>query len=365
MVAESKNPLRTFLTNVWRKLVKESCLLWPEFRAEICRLPDDILHVDSPRTGGTYAIGGADVEELWRLDNHARARLTTWLVNERRSGVSRPVITSEEIGLALESQPLPITQRADRLLGYIKMRIKMYNARPAPRPSFLSSPSRNRSLRTHTLNISLRSGRPLAWSESVDYQDIKNLFDYLQEQGWVTGEISPERDRDGRAIRETEAIRCTVTVAGTHRLEDLNPNANSKQAFVAMWLSNDTSAVFEKGIVPGVKAAGYEPYRVDKDPGVDKIDTAIWSEIRRSRFLVADVTHDEKGHRASVYYEIGVAHDMGIPVIFTCRKDCMDELPFDTQQYKHYEWETGKEGALIGSLRAAITERVGPPTLRG
>ncbi len=357
MVAESKKPLLTLLTSAWRRLVKESCLLWPDFAAEIHRLSDGMLHVDSPRAGGRYAIGSADVEELWRLDNHACARLTTWLVNERRSGVSRPVITSEEIGLALESQPLPVVQRADRLLGYIEERIKMFNAQPAPRAGFLSPPSRSQSLRIHTIAIGLRSGQPLAWSESVDYQDISRLFDYLREQGWVTGEVSLRRDRDGNKINGTEAIRATVTAPGSHRLENLNRNADSRQAFVAMWFDSSMDPFYDTVLKPAIESAGYTPYCVNRELGVDKIIDTVKEEISRSRFLVADVTHGHDGARGSVYYEIGYAHALGLEVLFTCHESLKEKLVFDISQHLHLFWNKDDESKIRDRIAREIRFR--------
>ena len=357
MVPESRNPLRTFLTRAWRRLVKESCLLWPDFAAEIHRLPDGKLLVDSPRAGGRYAIGDGEVGELWQLDNHARARLTTWLVNERSSGVSSPVITSEKIGLALASQPLPINQRADRLLDYIEKRIKMSTAQPASRAGFLSPPTRSQSLRKHAINIGLRSGQPQAWSESVDYQDIRRLFAYLREQGWVTGEISSRRDQDGNAINDTEAIRVTVTVAGSHRLENLNRNADSRQVFVAIWFDSSMNPFYDTVLKPAIESAGYTPYCVNRELGVDKIIDTVKEEISRSRFLIADVTHGHDGARGSVYYEIGYAHALGLEVLFTCHESLRDKLVFDISQHLHLFWNNDDERQIRDRVAREIRFR--------
>ena len=62
-----------------------------------------------------------------------------------------------------------------------------------------------------------------------------------------------------------------------------------------------------KGIMPGIEDAGYKPYLVDEDEHIDKIDDKIIAEIRRSRFIVADFTHGEKGARGGVYFEAGFA----------------------------------------------------------
>ena len=199
----------------------------------------------------------------------------------------------------------------------------------------------------------------LAQTESIVFHDIRTLLDYLERHEWLQGEFESIRNEYGR-YTQSDTFRCRVTVEGYTRLENLVPNADSSQAFVAMWINESVSAIFEKGIEPAINAAGYNAYLVNKDPGVDKIDDAVKEEIRRSRFLVADVTHDKKGPRGSVYYEIGIAHGIEIPVIFTCREDLLNnELPFDTRQHKHISWRTNREHELIDDLRSVIIERVG------
>ena len=60
----------------------------------------------------------------------------------------------------------------------------------------------------------------------------------------------------------------------------------------------------------------------------------------------------------SVYYGAGFAHGPGIPVIFLCRQDLIEEIHFDTRQYKHIEWEKERPSELREELAnriAAVT----------
>ena len=91
---------------------------------------------------------------------------------------------------------------------------------------------------------------------------------------------------------------------------------------------------------------------------MNKIDDEIIAEIRRSRFVVADFTHDKKtGVRGGVYYEAGVAYGLGLEVIYSCRKGLEKELNFDTRQNYHILWETPED--LRAELRKRIGARVG------
>ena len=56
-----------------------------------------------------------------------------------------------------------------------------------------------------------------------------------------------------------------LTVPGAERVADLEQvvNAESDQAFVAMWIHNSTTDAWKKGIKPAIKAAGYTAVHFD------------------------------------------------------------------------------------------------------
>ena len=62
--------------------------------------------------------------------------------------------------------------------------------------------------------------------------------------------------------------------------------------------------------------------------------------------------------RGSAYFEAGFAVGLGIPVIWTCRKDAIDHLHFDTRQFNHIKWEKPADLMiqLADRLEAAIGE---------
>ena len=128
---------------------------------------------------------------------------------------------------------------------------------------------------------------------------------------------------------------------------------DSSQAFVAMWFDDSMKAMREEGVETAITNAGYQPMVINQKEHIGKIDDEIIAEIRRSRFIVADFTHGCDGARGSVYYEAGFAHGLNIPVIFTCRKDALKKIHFDTRQYPHIVWETPEE------LREKLAKRIG------
>ncbi len=155
----------------------------------------------------------------------------------------------------------------------------------------------------------------------------------------------------GPAI-ETNGIKCyrlELTVEGQQKAEEqAKPNIESKQAFVAMWFDDDLKSAYSEGIAKLEEDTGFSMLRIDMSEFNDKICDRILAEIRRSRFLIADVT----GHRQGVYFEAGFAMGLGLPVIWTCRKDQIEECHFDTRQYNHIPWDN------VNELREKLRDRI-------
>lgn len=308
------------------------CPIWGTPATEYPTGGGDRHAIDSPRAGGRYFISGTAKAMVERRVNSSKARLTTWLIDQRRLGVDHPEVNSDTIKDAEARRPLPIRERADRYLRYLA------SLEPYPGfgiPAFTPHVGRKEFLAA------------LSWLESsVDPTDEDgqmrevDFFDkYLEQQGWVEFQSGSSGDR--------------LTVEGHVRLAELEAaHTPSSKAFVAMWFDDSMSEAWDQAIAPAVRDAGYDPVRIDRKEHVNKIDDEIVAEIRRARFVVADFTHGDTGARGGVYYEAGFAHGLGIPVIFSCRKDTLDEVHFDTRQYNHIVWETA------GELHDQLSKRI-------
>ena len=183
----------------------------------------------------------------------------------------------------------------------------------------------------------------LACTESITEGELEYLLNYLVAQGWL--------DKTSETFG---LIDLAITVEGYARLAEMeNMIVDSSQVFVAMWFDELLDPVYDEAISPAIKNMGYEAIRLDRRHHLDKIDDQIIAEIKRSRFIIADFTHGEKGARGGVYYEAGFAHGINIPVIFTCREDMVDHLHFDTRQYPHIVWNSPEE------LKRQLEDRIG------
>lgn len=191
----------------------------------------------------------------------------------------------------------------------------------------------------------------LAWSESTRHEELVFLVEYLQERGYALAEFFPN------------IIEALVTVEGFLRVSEETVRPKVSQAFIAMWFDDAMEDAYDQGIRIGVNNAGYRPLRIDRKQDVNKIDDEIITEIRRSQFIVADMTHGEDGVRGSVYYEAGFAHGLGLPVIYSCRSDQANRLQFDTRQYYHIIWADPPQ--LARELKARIGALIGVGPLAG
>lgn len=96
---------------------EQSCFIW-QTPAEV-QSGDDSYTVDSPRAGGCYRITDTVVATLNNLPIEEKARLTWWLVEQRRQGESCPTIASHTFEY-VRALPAPsIVDRRDRILDFI------------------------------------------------------------------------------------------------------------------------------------------------------------------------------------------------------------------------------------------------------
>ena len=149
-----------------------------------------------------------------------------------------------------------------------------------------------------------------------------------------------------------------ISAKGWDYLEHGNPNVESMTGFVAMSFNPEPAGLFESGIEKGLEDAGYEAIRVDKKKHLNLIDDEMLALIRKSRFIVADITEQKQG----VYFEAGFAKGLGLKVIWTCEKQERDgkiegkKPHFDVNHYPILAWEKGD--ASLADFRKSLQELI-------
>jgi hypothetical protein len=195
----------------------------------------------------------------------------------------------------------------------------------------------------------------LAWTGSVKITEVRTLADYCAAEGWIEYRKTERSGSSQNTIHEM-----VLRPPGYARLASLDgTNSGSTKAFIAMWFDSSMNAARD-AIKDAILDAGYDPVRIDDKEYNEKIDDEIIAEIRRSRFVVADFTQGKTGARGGVYYEAGFAHGLRIPVIFTCQRQTLSDVHFDTRQYNHIAWDDAKDLRLRLSQRISATLGDGP-----
>ena len=329
-------------------MVSNKCAIWPDFDATYTPIDDSGSYcIESKRAGGKYEISSEVAKSIEGLEDPEKVRLTTWLVDQRSQGVSQPKVTEEIIDYVKTKRLLSVPERADRLLRFIAKKTE----KTGDPVSFRTlEDAGNPNVQGAIQNTHLAC----AWSESTDWEEINYFLDYMTKKGWLKSGAYGEDP-----IIYNGTIQVTVTIDGYSRIGDLETEIDSVQAFVAMWFDDEMKKVYEKGIKPAIEDAGYKSVRIDLKPDANKLDDEIIGEIRRSLFLIADMTHGKCGARGGVYYEAGFAYGLGKPVIYTCRGDMIGKVHFDTRQYAHILWEEEKIRELRKKLCDRILARIG------
>lgn len=124
---------------------------------------------------------------------------------------------------------------------------------------------------------------------------------------------------------------------------------SSKYVFIIM--SFTERPIFKDALAAFREVCGecaYEANRIDELNPEDRVVSGIFSSIRRSAFIIADLSEA----KANVYYELGYAQGLGKPVIVTAYKGT--ELPFDVNDVPTIYWESQVD--FKQKLKAKIVE---------
>lgn len=148
-----------------------------------------------------------------------------------------------------------------------------------------------------------------------------------------------------------------ITPSGWAYLSGIGADAED-QGFIAMSFKPELKPVSDSGLYTGIANAGYKPLRIDSKDHNNRIDDEIVAEIRKSKFVVADLTDKNAG----AYFEAGFASGLGKPVIWTCQQadiDKKDGVHFDIRQYSIVSWESDKLDDFAKRLTKRIEATIG------
>jgi hypothetical protein len=172
------------------------------------------------------------------------------------------------------------------------------------------------------------------------FGSARAFLELVKEMGYLTS----------RTIHgHIEHTRYRISAQGWLKVQELQEkNEVAMQAFVAMWFDpsmKDAREAIRKAIQDD---NGYLAHLADEKQHNNQIMADIFYEIKRSKFLVADLT----GNRGGVYYEAGYAKALGKEVIFCCWNKTFENVHFDVRPENIILWANNEQ------LQADLARRI-------
>lgn len=189
--------------------------------------------------------------------------------------------------------------------------------------------------------IDVKKNNPI-WAEFIYKLYFKNHTEYwfylnsLKTKGLVdfvelaNKEMGPD----------TNFIRFTF-LGLDYVMEIQDDGENSKRCFIAMSFGDGMDNI-RLSIKNACEKTGYPNPIIIDEIQIDShvtINDAIISNIRKSKFCIADFTEQRDG----VYFESGFALGLGKKVIYTCRRDWFDKTHFDINHFPHIIYDNNEE----------------------
>jgi len=195
------------------------------------------------------------------------------------------------------------------------------------------------------------------WLVDIVYPSFQAVIGVADEDGfsWVVRSAHEEGWIDGIESQTMgspyELMRASLTLSGWQWYSEYGHHKRSRIAFMAMQYDDEKlDTIVKDRFAPAIAQAGFELRRLDTVPEAGIIDNRLRVEIRRSRILIADLTHDNRG----AYWEAGFAEGLGLPVIYTCEKSQLESVHFDSRNCLIVPWEESDPGGSSASMPGGL-----------
>ncbi|MCW8925791.1 MAG: nucleoside 2-deoxyribosyltransferase [Xanthomonadales bacterium] len=167
---------------------------------------------------------------------------------------------------------------------------------------------------------------------AIESHDVMFLIRGLVEENVIVGSLG------------SQSASIVLTIKGWDRFAQLAKGVEARdQGFMAMPFGYEAlTRIFYECWKPAAEQTGLPLERLDDNPKAGSISHRMQVEIRRSKYLVAELTYNNPG----AYWEAGFAEGLGKPVIYLCEKSFFDDpengIHFDVSQKQGVIWEADK-----------------------
>ena len=292
------------------------------------------LSYNCPHCGNYIVSNTRVIDYFGHLDRRNLFLLSCYMKENKEQHDSNPHVRLDKDELVLISQHFPKTpeEKIKKILAYV-------------------------SANTSFFGKEVRLSPEVSYSENAE--ELGNLIDELSNQDLVNVK--------SKYINGNVSV--SLTINGINYVKGKSLNTQRDSCFVAMWFNPIMDELWTRAIKPVCEEAGYTPIRVDKEQFNDDITLHIIEGIKKSFFVIADLT----GFRGGVYYEAGFARGLGKEVILCCKKDYKTEIKyeefdemieehgphFDVNHLNTIYWKADDFDAFKTELRERILQTVG------
>lgn len=292
--------------------------------AQITDIPDSRkVKIECERCGVFLITYEAGTHYCTSILNETSALISYWI---RKNQSDKPIeLTSETMKYIIENVTFPsVKEQADILILW------MGDFAKSKSPDYL---------------IPLKMG---ALSSIIGAKNSRTIT-YIAKSLVGKGILRVAFDSGGNSAVE-------ITYDGWLYYEQLKRVAPlSRLTFMAMQYNNETlQRIYKEIIVDAVKQTGFDIRKLDDVKRAGLIDDKLRVEIRLSKFVIADLSDENRG----AYWEAGFAEGLGKTVIYICEEKKFDKLSthFDTNHNLTVKWKDDDEGLkkFADELKATI-----------
>jgi len=130
-----------------------------------------------------------------------------------------------------------------------------------------------------------------------------------------------------------------------------------RDLFVLMPFAAELKPVYDDHLLKVAGALNLTIARADDFFNANQVMSDVWGSVCAARVLIADCT----GRNPNVFYELGLAHAVGKPVVLITQK--AEDVPFDLRHIRYIKYEFTPRGmeafehAVAETLREELTAR--------
>jgi hypothetical protein len=154
----------------------------------------------------------------------------------------------------------------------------------------------------------------------------------------VTRRADELREVLGVSLTELAAADPETSLRITPLFGPALDTGRTNDVFVLMPFCHELSPVYEDHIKRVVARLGLSVARADDVFTTSSIMDEIWTAIVGARVLIADCT----GRNPNVFYETGIAHTLGKPVVLITQHS--EDVPFDLRHRRYVEYQFTPRG---------------------